>query len=393
MEQSKTQIGRFEVLDSWRGICALIIALFHFQAYSHLTTTSFLANCYLFVDFFFVLSGFVIAANYQARLAEGFGLGQFMLLRFGRIYPLHLFIFLLFIFAELVKVVLQNYLPMDVPAFDSNMHGPHSLLAQLLFLQSFNFYPYLTWNVPSWSIATEFWTYLLFAIAAIYAGRLFNWFMVGAIAMGLTTLYLFSPFWMNATFDFGIYRCLAGFCAGVLCWHVWSKYLHGLKLSWLATNLLEILVTLNVVFFVWIAAWTVYSIFAPFLFAVVVLVFAAEGGLISRILRLKPFQILGALSYSVYMMHYFIEEQVTNAVKMVAKLKSYQLINYDYSITPPAKLVGYTLVQGDMWSVLVICLVLPAAYFSYYYIEIPSRNWFRKLATTQTAAQIQMARP
>src|SRR3979409_173570 len=87
---------RFVALDSWRGIAACLVALFHFEAYSHLVYSHlngapFLRNSWLFVDFFFVLSGFVIAANYQQRLREGFGVGRFLLLRLGRLYPLHLF--------------------------------------------------------------------------------------------------------------------------------------------------------------------------------------------------------------------------------------------------------------------------------------------------------------
>ena len=55
---------RFRALDSWRGIAACLVALYHLDAYSHLFDVPFLRNSYLMVDFFFVLSGFVIAANY-----------------------------------------------------------------------------------------------------------------------------------------------------------------------------------------------------------------------------------------------------------------------------------------------------------------------------------------
>ena len=60
---------RFQVLDSWRGICALLVALFHFPTASAISQSAFIGSSYLFVDFFFVLSGFVIALNYGDRLA------------------------------------------------------------------------------------------------------------------------------------------------------------------------------------------------------------------------------------------------------------------------------------------------------------------------------------
>ena len=81
---------RFEALDSWRGICACLVAVFHFHAYGFLYTSPFLRNFYLFVDFFFVLSGFVIAWNYADKLTSVQALKGFMILRAGRLYPLHL---------------------------------------------------------------------------------------------------------------------------------------------------------------------------------------------------------------------------------------------------------------------------------------------------------------
>jgi peptidoglycan/LPS O-acetylase OafA/YrhL len=150
-------------------------------------------------------------------------------------------------------------------------------------------------------------------------------------------------------------------------------------------DLLEILITLNVIFFIKRAAWTEYSVFAPILFALAVLVFAAEAGILSRLLRKGPFQLLGALSYSVYMMHYFIEEQIENAVIMAAKLKLFA-----YSATTQAE---PPLWHGDLWELLMVCLLIPIAYFTYTRIEIPSRNWFRKYAATQATAKAQLARP
>src|SRR5437868_13481101 len=61
---------RFDALDGWRGVCACFVVLFHFHGWGPLYTSSFVRGSYLFVDFFFVLSGFVIAWNYGNRLAS-----------------------------------------------------------------------------------------------------------------------------------------------------------------------------------------------------------------------------------------------------------------------------------------------------------------------------------
>jgi hypothetical protein len=54
-------VTRFEALDGWRGICACLVVLFHFHGFSPIYSVELVRNSYLFVDFFFVLSGFVIA--------------------------------------------------------------------------------------------------------------------------------------------------------------------------------------------------------------------------------------------------------------------------------------------------------------------------------------------
>src|SRR5438445_11061004 len=107
-------MDRFVVLDSWRGIAACMVALGHLDLlspYSHVHGVPFLSNSWLFVDFFFVLSGFVIAANYQQRLLDGFGVGRFLLLRLGRLYPLHFAVLTLFIGSELLKVLRRTLIP------------------------------------------------------------------------------------------------------------------------------------------------------------------------------------------------------------------------------------------------------------------------------------------
>ena len=79
----------------------------HFDVYGHFHFVPFYGNGYLFVDFFFVLSGFVISANYQHRLLRLFGIGHFMLLRFGRLYPLHVFMLACFIVFELIHSIIS----------------------------------------------------------------------------------------------------------------------------------------------------------------------------------------------------------------------------------------------------------------------------------------------
>jgi peptidoglycan/LPS O-acetylase OafA/YrhL len=61
-------VERFENLDALRGTCALLVALFHLPANGLLASNALVRHAYLFVDYFFVLSGFVIAFSYGDRL-------------------------------------------------------------------------------------------------------------------------------------------------------------------------------------------------------------------------------------------------------------------------------------------------------------------------------------
>ncbi len=86
--QSNSSAGpaaeRYVVLDSWRGICAILVALFHFPLQWHFQSTTFVRGSWLFVDFFFVLSGFVIAHAYAGKLSTRRDLFAFVIRRFGR---------------------------------------------------------------------------------------------------------------------------------------------------------------------------------------------------------------------------------------------------------------------------------------------------------------------
>lgn len=59
---------RYEVLDGLRGVAALMVVMYHlFESYAPLTELKYVNHGYLAVDFFFVLSGFVIGYAYDDR--------------------------------------------------------------------------------------------------------------------------------------------------------------------------------------------------------------------------------------------------------------------------------------------------------------------------------------
>lgn len=79
---------RYEILDGLRGVAAMMVVIFHlFESYSKGPATQIVNHGYLAVDFFFVLSGFVIGYAYDDRWDKMTVMGFFKR-RLVRLHPL-----------------------------------------------------------------------------------------------------------------------------------------------------------------------------------------------------------------------------------------------------------------------------------------------------------------
>lgn len=84
-----TSKPRYEILDGLRGVAAALVVAFHlFESYSSGPADQILNHGYLAVDFFFVLSGFVIGYAYDDRWTKGLTLGEFAKRRLIRLHPM-----------------------------------------------------------------------------------------------------------------------------------------------------------------------------------------------------------------------------------------------------------------------------------------------------------------
>ncbi|MDR2814272.1 MAG: acyltransferase [Prevotellaceae bacterium] len=80
---------RYEILDGLRGVAAVMVVAFHiFEAHSTSHFDQIINHGYLAVDFFFVLSGFVIGYAYDDRWAKGMSIGTFFKRRLIRLQPM-----------------------------------------------------------------------------------------------------------------------------------------------------------------------------------------------------------------------------------------------------------------------------------------------------------------
>lgn len=294
------QTKRFEALDGWRGIAALAVAFYHVPIAHPLRDFAGWKNWELFVDLFFVLSGFVMMHAWGARL-DGLGAArEFMTRRFWRIWPLHFAMLLVLFVFELTKAGIAGFiaLPLDGAPFSDNRSWA-TLISNIAMTQAMNLHGTTSWNGAAWSISVEFWTYLVFAIVLLGARcyRSMAFLAVSAFALGL--LALRSGNYLFATHDFGFLRALYGFFLGAAVYRLASAdrvTIHG------GTGL-EIGAVAVMLGFLVLTGMNATSYLAPIIFAGLILVFSQSAGLVSRVLESRPIQALGRWSYSIYLVH------------------------------------------------------------------------------------------
>ena len=165
-----TNTSYIHSLTPLRGIAALWVVLFHIDVctfYRELggllprAHTGIFSQGYLWVDFFFILSGFIIAHVYGKQLAKGIDISytkKFLWARFSRIYPLHFFTTSLLVLATLIA---PKFTPEIVDGSWNAFFNWSFLPGQFLLINAMTKYHALTWNIPSWSIGAEWWSYLL----------------------------------------------------------------------------------------------------------------------------------------------------------------------------------------------------------------------------------------
>lgn len=366
-------VPRFVVLDSLRGICAVMVVLFHLKATGTITQLATVRNSWLFVDFFFVLSGFVIATGYQDRLGQGFPLRRFMFLRLARVYPLHLFVLLLFLAFETLKLF-HAFPGLSMrPAFTSPRSVPE-FWENLFLVQIFGLRHNDSWNAPAWSIAAEVWTYLLAGLVFVHLRKLVLPVAAVTAVAALATLAVTGNGHLDRTFTMALVRCLFGFSCGVIACNLYRRFgpLPG-------GTALEIATAGLVIVFVSYASGYA-TLAAPFVFFAAVLVFASERGRVSAWLRWQPFVFLGTLSYSIYMVHTFVQARCVDALLLVSRYTGVELGHVTVLDSGPTKLAGAKGAAwiGDVLTIVIVAICISAAWCTFHWVEEPFRKWSKR---------------
>lgn len=299
----------FLSLEAIRGVAAAAIVLYHLN--DQLGYPFVFNNFYLGVDLFFVLSGFIIFHTYGGKIEDRAGFGRFLWLRFARVYPLHFITLLAFVVFQIAVMASNGPLVTPVAPLFSHNDG-WSFAANLLLVQALHLFSGPSFNIPSWSISTEFYTYVVFG-ALLWLGliRPHRPFLVPCLlaVVAYAMLAAVTPS-IHVMHDWGFVRNVLGFALGIIARGLYgllpaptTRMLTGLQLGAAAALLAVMAVPVHRVPY---ADFT-----APVLFAVLIIVCSYDRGGFCPILLWAPLQWLGRISYSLYLTHYMIVLAIT----------------------------------------------------------------------------------
>lgn len=247
----------YELLDGLRGVAALLVVFYHifeglsFAAGGTLITT--INHGYLAVDFFFILSGFVIGYAYDDRWKRNMTLGNFFTRRLIRLHPM----IIMGTIIGAITFCIQGSVQWD---------GSHvatsavmlALLAAMFFIPAYPGAGYdvrgngemFSLNGPSWSLFFEYIGNILYAL---FIHRLSNRGLAILVALSGIGLAWFALFdivgygmlgvgWTldGANFWGGMLRMLFPFSLGMLL----SRHFRPIKIRgafWICSAVLLIL--------------------------------------------------------------------------------------------------------------------------------------------------------
>uniref|UniRef100_UPI0007819222 acyltransferase family protein n=1 Tax=Aureimonas sp. AU12 TaxID=1638161 RepID=UPI0007819222 len=313
--------GRVDLkpLTSLRGIAAAMVVVYHYTggflpAIDIGPSTGLVARGYLFVDLFFVLSGFVMAHAYSAAFDRRVGLaawGGFVRARLARVYPLHVVILFGFLGLETAKWLATHVgYSVGTPFNEASTAGQFAL--NLLLLQTSGLLAFPTWNGPAWSIGAEFLVYLAFpfvSVAILRSGRILR---AGIAVAAVALLLAISEGGANLdqTARLGALRCLAEFTLGMLAYRLYAETAVA-RFAGTPAVVGAAAATLLALHF------EAPDILVPLGFTAVILLVAANRGAAARLLSAPWLVTLGLVSYSVYMVHYLLLEIVDLASRIL----------------------------------------------------------------------------
>ena len=348
-----TSRHELRALTGMRGIAAWFVVLYHIRlSIAGLPPfwVGIFAKGYLAVDFFFLLSGFVIWLSWSERVRVGGmrAVPGFLWRRLARIWPLHLFMLGCAVALAVLLAALGRHDPADYPFADLPLH--------LLLLHNWGFTDHLAWNDPSWSISTEWAAYLLFPIVARNVDwcRVPTWAVLCAIAALLVLLHdsmAGSPTLGTDIWTFGLRRCLIEFAVGSAVCALWLRWRDAPALPACGAIILAVAALAAR------HAGVAETLAIPAAFAALLLTLALTSGHRHNPLTRPALHYLGEISYATYLGHFLL------------------FVAFKLALVDDAQAIAPVLIA------LYLALVLGSSVTLHQLVERPAQDWLNRLPT------------
>ena len=274
----------------------------HCYVIDDIFSTHFFKEGFVGVSFFFVLSGFIIAYNYQQKLQEkGITKRTFWVARIARVYPLHwLTLF--------VAAILGDYVVAS-GGLDWFKHFLASLTLTHAYIPEADYY--FSFNSPSWSLCCEQLFYICFPFLIPLTRNYKSLFYVFCILAACLVIGMyFTPedeikgYWyVNPITRF------PDFIVGMLLFPLYER-LKDKPITFRQGSMMEIASVILFLTFYWCASYIPkvyrYSCFYWLPVAAVLISFSLQKGILSRILSHRFLVAGGEISYGFYLIHLFI---------------------------------------------------------------------------------------
>jgi peptidoglycan/LPS O-acetylase OafA/YrhL len=356
----------------------LLVAIFHFEMaiarFVPAKLTMFFEKCYLMVDLFFIMSGFIILHVYKDDFTYRIGRNSFkkyLIARFARIYPLHFFAMLLLVTGVIIFSPHGTY--------PNPIENPWAIPTGFLLLHSYYIHNIYTWNIPSWSISAEWAAYLLFPFLALFLNKkkltALIIFVLAVIAAYISIMYFLPrknyyfplipvPHNLNTTYDYGWLRGIAGFMTGMI---VYKIYQWSLPNNIFNKDLFAAAIIILVILSLHLAMNDAYCVI---FFAALVFSFALNNGYLHICCNNIILQYIGKISYSIYLMQIFLQEPFSKGLRLPGVVgfgRGKQNIAF---------------ASGLEYCLIYLILLLAISSITYYAIEQPCRKWINKLGNS-----------
>ncbi|MBR0948727.1 acyltransferase [Bradyrhizobium liaoningense] len=295
------EVARLSILDGMRGIAAICVVFLHFYEPFQFGPQNWIPRGYLAVDFFFCLSGYVMAFAYDPFRVE---LSPTELIK-RRLIRLHPLVVIGTLLGFVVVVIGRFYAPVAAALFNFSVTEFFILLtcSALLLPHLFHSdpsFPIFPLVAPAWSLLCEYVANLTFALFLRQLSL--RWLLAMLAFAAVATAYTCYDFGsLNGGFDrrtfwIGFVRVGFSFIAGVVAYRIGRQPLLPRAAYYLPLILLAT--------FFWPFLWKPYD----FLIVTIVyplLVWLGANAIGSpSINRFSEF--IGDLSYPLYMTHYVL---------------------------------------------------------------------------------------